>query len=164
MKTRNFRNIFMTSLAALAITGTMVISSCDKEDDDDIKNPKAKYNLSGTAGADQEVPATTSAGTATLTGTYDTLSKQLMYSITWTGLTGDVTVAHFHGPAAAGETATPLQDIPLVTNGASGSTADTITASSDLHSALLAGKVYYNLHTATYPDGEIRAQVNLSPQ
>jgi len=164
MKTRNFRNMFMASLAAIAITGTMVISSCDKDDDDDIKTPKAKYNLSGTATADQEVPVTTSAGTATLTGTYDSLSKQLMYSITWTGLTGEVAVAHFHGPAAAGEIASPLQDIPIVTNGASGSTADTISASSDLHTALMAGKVYYNLHTAAFPDGEIRAQVNLSPQ
>ena len=164
MKTRNFRNIFMASLGALAIAGTMVISSCDKEDDDDIKTPNAKYNISGTATGDQEVPAVTTGGTATLSGTYDTLSKQLMYSITWTGLTGDVTVAHFHGPAAAGESAGPIQDIPIVTNGASGSTADTITASSDLHTALLAGKIYYNLHTANYPDGEIRAQVNLSPQ
>ena len=163
MKTRNFRNIFMASLAAVAITGTMVISSCDK-DDDDIKTPKAKYNLSGTATGDQQVPAVTTSGTASISGTYDTLSKQLMYSITWTGLTGELTVAHFHGPAAAGENASPLQDIPIVTNGASGATADTITASSDLHTALMAGKVYYNLHTAAYPDGEIRAQVNLSPQ
>ena len=154
----------MASLAAVAIAGTMVISSCDKEDDDNIKTPNAKYNLSGSATADKEVPATTSTGTATLTGTYDTLSKQLMYSINWTGLTGDVTVAHFHGPAAEGETASPLQDIPIITNGASGSTADTITASADLHSALMAGKVYYNLHTVAFPDGEIRAQVNLSPQ
>jgi len=87
-----------------------------------------------------------------------------MYSITWTGLTGELTVAHFHGPALAGENASPLQDIPIVTNGMSGSTADTITASSDLHTALMAGKVYYNLHTAAYPDGEIRSQVNLTPQ
>src|SRR6185436_3402325 len=164
MKTRNFRNIFKASLAAVAIAGTMAISSCDKDDDDDIKTPKAKYNLSGTATGDQQVPAATTSGTATISGTYDTLSKQLMYSITWTGLTGDVTVAHFHGPALAGENASPLQDIPIVTNGASGSTADTIIASSDLHTALIAGKVYYNLHTAAYPDGEIRAQVNLSPQ
>lgn len=164
MKTKNFRNIFTASLAALAISGTMFISSCDKDDDDDIKTPKAKYNISGTATGDQQVPAVTTTGTATLSGTYDTLSKQLIYSIAWTGVTGDLTVAHFHGPALAGENAGPIQDISIITNGMAGTAADTITASADLHTALLAGKVYYNLHTAAYPDGEIRAQVNLTPQ
>jgi len=164
MKTKNFRNIFMASLAGLAVAGTMFLSSCDKDDDDDIDTPKAKYTLSGAGDGGQEVPAVTTSGAATLSGSYDTVSKQLDYSINWTGLTGDVTVAHFHGPALAGESAGPLQDIAIVTNGMSGSTAGTITASADLHAALIAGKVYYNLHTATYPDGEIRGQVNLSPQ
>jgi hypothetical protein len=164
MKTRNFRNIFMASLAGLAIAGTVFIASCDKENDDDIKNPNAKYTISGAASGAQETPPVTTNGAATLTGSYDSLSKQLIYSINWTGLSGDVTVAHFHGPALAGESASPLQDIAIVANGMNGSTADTITASTDLHMALLAGKVYYNLHTAANPDGEIRGQVNLSPQ
>lgn len=162
MKTRNFRNIFMASLAGLAIAGTVFISSCDKENDDDIKNVNAKYTISGAASGAQETPPVTTNGAATLSGSYDTVSKQLIYSIGWTGLSGEVTVAHFHGPALAGEKASPLQEITIVTNGVDGSTADTITATSDLHMALLAGKVYYNLHTAANPDGEIRGQVNLS--
>ena len=164
MKTRNFRNMFMASLAGLAIAGTVFISSCDKDDDDDIENPKAKYTISGAASGAQEIPPVTTNGAATLTGSYDSISKQLIYSINWTGLSGDVTAAHFHGPALATESAGPLQDISIVTNGMDGSTADTITASADLHTALLGGKVYYNLHTAANPDGEIRGQVNLSPQ
>ena len=164
MKTRNFRSIFIASLAGLAVAGTMFLSSCDKDDDDDITPAKSKYTLSGSASGDQEVPVVTTTGTATLSGSYDTVSKQLIYAITWTGLTGDVVVAHFHGPALAGESAGPLQDIAIDVNGMAGSTADTITASSDLHNALIAGKVYYNLHTAAYPDGEVRGQVNLSPQ
>src|SRR5687767_3191967 len=153
MKTRNFRSIFAASLASIAIAGTMFLSSCDKDDDDDFITPNAKYTISGAADGAQEVPAVTTTGTGSLTGSYDTVSKQLIYAINWTGLTGDVNAAHFHGPALAGESAGPLQDIGIVTNGAAGSTADTITASADLHTALLAGKVYYNLHTAAYPDG-----------
>ena len=106
----------MASLVGLALAGTMVISSCDKNDDD-IKTPKNKYTLSGNASGDQEVPAVTTSATATLTGTYDKESRELTYTINWTGLSGDVTAAHFHGPAAAGETASPLQDITIGTNG-----------------------------------------------
>ena len=153
----------MASLAGLAIAGTAFISSCE-DDDDDIMTPKAMYTISGAASGAQEIPPVTTNGAATLTGSYDTISKQLIYAINWTGLSGEVIVAHFHGPALATESAAPLQDITIVTNGMDGSTADTITAAADLHTALLAGKVYYNLHTAAYPDGEIRAQVNLAPQ
>jgi len=161
MKTKNFRSIFMASLASVAIAGTMFLSSCDKDDDNNIPR-NSKYTISGAADGAQEVPPVTTSATGSLTGSYDTVSKQLIYSITWTGLSGDVTASHFHGPALAGEDALPMQDIAIVTNGMAGSTADTITASNDLHTALLAGKVYYNLHTALNPGGEIRGQVNLS--
>ena len=153
----------MASLVGLALAGTMVISSCDK-DDDDIKTPKNKYTLSGNASGDQEVPAVTTSAAATLTGTYDKESRELTYTINWTGLSGDVTAAHFHGPAAAGETASPLQDITIGTNGMDGSASATISASDALNSALLDGKVYYNLHTAANPDGEIRGHVTLTQQ
>jgi CHRD domain len=161
MKTKNFKQSLFASLAGVALAGTLLLSACDK-DDDDIKNPSVKYSLSGAASGAQEVPAVTGTGAGTLTGSYDTVSKQLIYSISWTGLSGDATVAHFHGPALAGETASPLQDITLVTNGIAGLATDTIIASDALHTALLAGKVYYNVHTVANPDGEIRAQVAVS--
>ena len=158
------RGRFFASVAGVAIAGMLILSACDK-DDDDIKNPSgAKYTISGTASGDQEVPAVTTGGTGTLTGSYDTVSKSLIYTINWSGLAGGVvTVAHFHGPALPGESAPPLQDLTIVTSDAvSGSAKDTITASADLHTALMAGKVYYNIHNATYPDGEIRGHVNLA--
>ena len=162
MKTKNFKYSLLASLAGVALAGTLLLSACDKDDDDDDINPSFKYSLSGAASGALEVPPVTATGTGTLTGSYDTTSKQLIYSISWTGLTGDATAAHFHGPALAGESASPLQDITIVTNGMAGLAADTITASAVLHTALLAGKVYYNVHTAANPDGEIRAQVALS--
>jgi hypothetical protein len=36
---------------------------------------------------------------------YDTTSKNLTWTITFDGLTGPPTVAHFHGPAEPGKTA-----------------------------------------------------------
>jgi hypothetical protein len=162
MKTKSFKLRFFAALTGVAIAGTFLLSACDKKDDDNKVVPNAKYTLSGAASGDQEVPAVTTTATAALTGSYDTVSKQLIYTVNWTGLSGDATVAHFHGPAVAGESASPLQDLTIVTNGMTGVASDTITASADLHTALLAGKVYYNVHTALNPDGEIRGQVLVS--
>jgi len=163
MKTKSFKHGFFTALGGLALAGTLLLSACDKDDDDDGKmNSKAKYTISGAASGAQEVPAVTTTATGNLTGSYDTVSKKLIYSISWTGLSGDASVAHFHGPALPGESASPLQDLTIVTNGMAGMATDTITASADLHTALLTGKVYYNIHTAANPNGEIRGQVNVS--
>jgi CHRD domain len=161
MKTTNFRSRFFASMASIAIAGTVLLSACDKEDDD--KPPvNSKYTISGAADGGQEVPAVTTTATGSLTGSYDTLSKQLIYSISWTGLSGDASMAHFHGPALAGANADVLAPLTIVTNGAAGMATDTITASNALHTALLAGRVYYNIHTVANPDGEIRGQVNVS--
>ena len=160
---KNFleRSGFFASVAGVAIAGMLVFSSCDKDDDDkDVKG--AKYSLSGTASGALEVPAVTTTASGTLTGSYDTVSKSLIYSINWTGLSGDATMAHFHGPALAGEIAPPIETLTITTNGTVGTATDTITVSAALHSALMAGKVYYNVHTAAHPDGEIRSQVNVA--
>lgn len=162
METKNFKRRFLAPLASVALAGTLLLSACDKNDDDDIKDTNAKYSISGAASGAQEVPAVTTSATGNLNGSYDTLSKQLIYSINWTGLSGDVSMAHFHGPALAGEDASPIETLSIVTNGMAGIAKDTITASATLHSALMAGKVYYNIHTVANPGGEIRGQVNVS--
>ena len=164
MKTRNFKHSLFASLGFVALAGTLLLSACDK-DDDDIKTPTSvKYSISGAASGAQEVPAVAGTGAGTLTGSYDTVSKQLIYSIGWTGITLEASMAHFHGPAAAGENAGVLEPLTIVTNGVNGLATDTITASAALHSALIAGKVYYNIHTVANPDGEIRGQISLTPQ
>ena len=80
----------------------------------------------------------------------------LTWTVTYTGLTGAVTAAHFHGPAAMGAKADPV--VPLEAPFASpikGSATLTDAQATDLS----AGMWYFNLHTAKYPDGEIRGQV-----
>jgi CHRD domain len=74
----------------------------------------------------------------------------------FSGLTGPVTGAHFHGPAAAGVNAGVV--IPLtgaITSPISGEVKLTPAQAADL----LAEKLYFNLHTAAHPNGEIRGQV-----
>jgi hypothetical protein len=78
------------------------------------------------------------------------------WKVTFTGLSGEVTGAHIHGPALPGENAGVV--IPFMT-GMSG----TITGQTNLTSAqaldLAAGRWYVNIHTAAFPGGEIRGQL-----
>src|SRR6187402_52808 len=45
----------------------------------------------------QETPANGSAGTGTFVGTYNDATDSLIYTITFSGLSANVTAAHFHG-------------------------------------------------------------------
>jgi len=113
---------------------------------------KLKAALSGT----QEVPAKQLSGTGALTATYDTTTKQLHYHVTYDGLTGPVSAAHFHGPAAEGANAKP--QVPVKAPFDSPIDGDA-TLTDEQSTDLLAGKWYFNLHTAANPGGEVRGQV-----
>jgi len=151
---------FLVLLASTLITGS-VLTSCDK---DEIDDNNQTYTLSGNASGSKEVPSNASTGTATLTGTFDTRTNSLTYSISWSGLSNSATVAHFHGPASETQTADPLLDIVIATNGVNGTAGGTVTVSDALEAALVSGKLYYNIHTVLYPAGEIRSQVTTIQQ
>src|SRR4051794_28069908 len=75
--------------------------------------------------ASAEVPPNQSAGTGKMTGTYDTASKKFTWQGTHSGLTGNPTAAHFHGPAEPGKNAGVV--VPLKETGASFSGDATLT-------------------------------------
>ena len=109
---------------------------------------KMKAALDGKA----QVPPNTSAATGTADLDYDPASKKLSYS----GLSGPATAAHFHGPAEAGKNAGVAVAIPNATSSpVEGSATLTDAQAADL----AAGKYYINIHTAANPGGEIRGQV-----
>ncbi|QHC35252.1 CHRD domain-containing protein [Komagataeibacter xylinus] len=86
----------------------------------------------------------------------NTRTNLVKYVITWSGLSGPVTAAHFHGPAPAGEEAGVLVPIPSpYKSGQHGS----VLLSAEQAQALQNGQVYVNLHTAALPNGEARAQI-----
>jgi CHRD domain len=112
-------------------------------------------NLKGDLKASSEVPANDSKATGSFTATYDTASKKLSWKGTYSGLTGNATAAHFHGPAEAGKNAGVV--VPFKETGPSFSgTADLTDAQA---ADLMAGKWYVNVHTQANPGGEIRGQV-----
>ena len=99
------------------------------------------------------VPPDDSKATATADVKVDTAAKTISWTIKYADLTGPATMAHFHGPAAVGVSAPPEIDISKSIE--SGTAPITDAQLADLQ----AGKLYLNIHTAKFPDGEIRGQV-----
>jgi hypothetical protein len=91
-----------------------------------------------------------------VTATYDPASKQLSWQGNVSGLSGNATAAHFHGPADPGQNAGVLIQAPGVTTGNFQGQA---TLNDSQAEALTAGRTYFNVHTQANPAGELRGQV-----
>jgi len=119
----------------------------------------APMQFKATLNGASEVPPNTTAGTGSLTASFDPATKMLTWNGTYSGLTGAATAAHFHGPAEPGKNAGV--EVWISTKGSpfpspfSGSATLTDGQVSDLQAGLL----YANIHTAANPGGEIRGQV-----
>ena len=112
---------------------------------------KMKAALDGKA----QVPPNTSAATGTADIDYDPASKKLSWKLSYSGLSGPATAAHFHA-AEAGKNGGVAVAIP----NAGSSPAEGSATLTDAQAAdLLAGRYYVNVHTAAHPGGEIRGQV-----
>lgn len=107
-----------------------------------------------------EAPAVMTVATGTLDATLAPASRVLTWKLSYTGLSGPATAAHFHGPAVAGQNAEVVVPIygPL-TSPVSGK----VVLSPSQVAEVTAGQWYVNVHTAAHPTGEIRGQVAVRP-
>jgi len=148
-------------LIALALSiASLTFTSCEGEDYSDGLSTNNNIVLSGA----NEVPAVTTAATGKAVATYNTRSKTLHYTITWSGLTANASMAHIHGPASPGFNAPILQtftNFPAATSGTYTNTlfADGVQIKEE---DILAGRLYINIHTSTFPAGEIRGQITFN--
>lgn len=99
--------------------------------------------------------ATSSTGTGRVNCVLDLSTNVLSWHITWQGLTGAATVAHFHGPALPGQNG----GVQIGLGTTSPETGSAVLSASQRND-LLAGLWYVNIHTGAFPGGEIRGQVN----
>ena len=106
--------------------------------------------------AASETPPNDSKGMGMLDASFDTSTKMLSWTVTYSGLTGPATAAHFHGPAPVGKAAGVM--VPIKSDLAS-PIKGSATLTDDQAKALKDGMMYFNVHTAANKGGEIRGQL-----
>lgn len=167
-----FLRLACAALAVLGPAGALAHGN-DHDDDDD----RAKARLSSY----QEVPALSSAASASFSA--KVAAGQISYVLSYRGLESDATQAHIHfgqksvnggivaflcsnlGNGPAGTQACPLR---------AGTVRGTLTAADvigpggqgiaagqfdEFVRAIRAGNTYANVHTVTFPGGEVRGQI-----
>lgn len=153
---KNFKHIFVCTL----ISSFVLLSACTKDDNED--NQKI-YTAKGLelSGA-QEVPVRDTKAYGTMDVSYDKTTRMLQYNIAWFNLTGNPIGSHIHGTAPRGVNAPIKHDFtPLLPKTVSGTFSNSVMVDGVAikEDSLLLGFYYFNIHTPTFPGGEIRGQI-----
>ena len=153
------RQALRLSLATLTVSALAVISGCGMMKPSSTAMPGANMvALNTQLRAANEVPPNASQATGTVDAVLNKDTNLLRWKVIYTGLSGPVTGAHFHGPAAVGANAGVVLPWPgPVTSPMEGSATLTPAQVAEL----VAGRWYANIHTAANPGGEIRGQMTV---
>jgi hypothetical protein len=106
----------------------------------------------------QQVPAVQTDGTATADLTYDPATHVLSWSVSYSGLSSPVTMAHFH-VGAEGKNGKPVLWLTKQGSAVSSPITGQATLTAAQARQLMAGHWYINVHTQSHPAGEVRGQV-----
>ncbi len=139
------------TIASILMLGLFALPACDKTaTTDSVAQFEAELSPKS------EVPPIVGDADGEAEIKIDQATNKLSWKIEYEDLTGNVTDAHFHGPAMIGEKAgVALQIEGDLSSPIKGEATLTAAQTADL----LAGRWYVNLHTAAHPDGEIRGQL-----
>ncbi len=142
------------SKMASAVVLLAFMASCQ---DHDVNGVLVQKELRLTSG--QEVPPNNSMGLGTADVTYDRNTRKLTYTVNYQNLTAAPMMGHIHGSAPRGANSPvlfPFSGLPASNSGRIMGSAD---VPADKEMDLMNGLFYINLHTPTYPGGEIRGQI-----
>lgn len=145
--------------AFLLAFGLVAFSSCDQINLDELRKaiqpPAIPYvGLTAVVNGSQEVPANKSAATGSFSGVYDKDTNELIYTVTYTGLTPQAGHIHRAAPGVNGPVVVPFTSL------ASPITGTFIFSEAD-EALLLNNGFYVNLHTPAFPGGEIRGNIKV---
>jgi hypothetical protein len=106
----------------------------------------------------QQVPPVQTSGSGSAALTYDPSTREVTWSITYSGLSGDATMAHFHD-GAEGKNGPVVIWLSKKGEPVSSPIAGKATLTADQAKQFTSGMYYVNVHTKDHPSGEIRGQV-----
>lgn len=150
-------------LAFIAIAlVTLTLPACNDDDDQEPQDntQRVTIQLSGA----QEVPAVNTSATGSANITYDRATKMITYTVSWTlGTTSSTTTGmHFHGAETGSDAASSPVVIPITgfTTANTGTFSGVTRELTDAEvNQLYAGKWYLNIHSDTFPAGELRGNI-----
>ena len=151
--------IFSTLLLA---TSLLVATACSKkENKDPMPTPAALPAVTGAFSGAQEVPAVPTTATGAFAGTFDKATRELRFTVTFSGLAPVAGHLHTGAPGANGPFFLPFPFNNAASTGFDSPITGTTILSPAQAAALLASGVYANLHTAARPGGEVRADLTV---
>ncbi|MGH9396396.1 MAG: CHRD domain-containing protein [Terriglobia bacterium] len=113
----------------------------------------------------QDVPPTNSTATGIATVDLNNAATMITVNLSFSGLDGNATAAHIHGPSLPGANAGvlfPFTGVPSATSGSIPAQDFSITATEVGY--LEGGQLYVNVHSTAFPGGEIRGQLEATPE
>jgi hypothetical protein len=162
----------LTALTSLLFALVLSNTSCEKVAE---KKKTTDYEKKGILlTSAQEIPANTSSALGIMDIAYSKETRLLTWSVTWSGLTGPVSLMHIHGLAPKGFAAGVVYNIITPSNGlatpnpalygATGKFSGTMLADGVVvkEQDLLNGLYYMNIHTAANGGGEINGKIYLA--
>jgi len=118
------------------------------------------YTIAAPIEGAQEVPPNPTTGLGNISGTYNDVTRELMFRVVFTGLLSPTTAAHFHAPAQPGVNAPVVIGFAGFPVGVfSGAFSDTVILTPAQNIEIIGGLWYVNIHTSASPGGEIRGQL-----
>jgi large repetitive protein len=117
-------------------------------------------NISSRLSGSQEVPARATVATGSITSSMNATGL-LTISGSYSGLTTPLTAAHLHTGAFGTNGGVTVDLVPaaITIGSTSGSISGSVQLNATQIASLIAGNIYINLHTSTFPSGEIRGQL-----
>lgn len=161
--------IKLTALTSLLFVFVLGNSSCEKIAEKKKTTDYEKKGILMTAA--QEVPVNGSTAIGIMDVSYSKETRLLTWSVTWSGLTGAVSLMHIHGLGPRGYSAGVVYNIITPSNGLATPNATLYPATGKFSGTMLAdgvvvkeqdllnGLYYMNIHTVANGGGEIRGQI-----
>ena len=136
----------------LLIIYLLIMISCSKSS---TMPANTTITFNATLNGASETPPNASTGTGTAIFTYNTATNVLSGSVTFAGITATAAHIHYGAVGVAGPVVFPLGSSPITSPISFTSVPLTTTQSTEL----LANQFYVNVHSAAFPNGEIRGQL-----
>lgn len=167
------KGLKLTALFSSLLLLILATTSCERAAEERKTTDFEKKGILMTGA--QNVPISASTGLGSMDVFYSKETRTLTYTILWSGLADSVASVHIHGLAPAGFLSTNItQNIVAASNGifpAKTNNKFTYLKTGTLSGSLLAdgvfvkeqdilnGVYYLDIHTNSYPGGEIRGQI-----